>query len=136
MTRINSNLDPRTLTDQHLMAEYRELPMIPAALRRSLKTKTKNQVLHSIPEKFTLNKGHVTFFYNKLGFLKRRYESLQLELIDIGFNIDLDRPHNLDGFDSDFYGDYEMTTKDYEIITERIQKRISEKPNWYRKTVV
>lgn len=50
--------------------------------------------------------------------------------------IDLDRPHNLDGFDSDFYGDYEMTTKDYEIITERIQKRISEKPNWYRKTVV
>lgn len=136
MTRINSNLDPRTLTDQHLMAEYRELPMIPAALRRSLTTKSKRQVLSSIPSNFTLNKGHVTFFYNKLGFLKRRYESLQLELIDRCFNIDLDRPHNLDGFDSDFYGDYEMTTKDYEIITERIQKRISEKPNWYRKTVV
>lgn len=74
MTRINANLDSTILTDQHLMAEYRELPMVISSLRRSLKTQSVNKVLKRIPKQFTLNKGHCLFFYNKLGFLGYRYE--------------------------------------------------------------
>ena len=70
MTRINSNLDPSKLKRMHLIAELREITMVPAALRRSLRTRSVNDILTNIPKKFTLNRGHVTFFYNKLNFLK------------------------------------------------------------------
>lgn len=43
--------------------------MVPASLRRSLRTKTKNEVLRSIGPAFTLNRGHVTFFYDKMLYL-------------------------------------------------------------------
>ncbi len=39
MTRINL-IPVHELTDQHLMAEYRELPMIGASLKRTLSSKT------------------------------------------------------------------------------------------------
>ena len=61
MTRINA-VHPTVLTDQHLMAEYRELTMVMGSLKRSLNSKNG---LPPIPEKYTLNAGHVTFFYNK-----------------------------------------------------------------------
>ena len=38
MTRINI-IPPSELTDQHLIAEYREIFMVPASLRRTLKSK-------------------------------------------------------------------------------------------------
>ena len=69
MTRINL-VSPEELTDQHLMAEWREIKMVPAALRRSLRTQSTQAVLKKIPSAFTLNKGHVTFFYNKIDYLK------------------------------------------------------------------
>ena len=65
MTRINSNIDPKKLTDQHLMAEYRELPMVPAALRKSLRTQSVKTILSKIPKRYKLNSGHVLFFVDK-----------------------------------------------------------------------
>ena len=59
MTRINI-IHPSELTDQHLIAEYRELFMVGSSLQRSLKSPSWNP--NKIPKKFTLNKGHVTFF--------------------------------------------------------------------------
>ena len=38
MTRINI-VHPSELTDQHLIAEYREITMVPAALKRTLNSK-------------------------------------------------------------------------------------------------
>ncbi len=64
MTRINV-IDPIDLTDQHLMAEYRELPMIMGSLRRSLKSK---KGLPKITPKYTLNAGHVTFSTTQANF--------------------------------------------------------------------
>lgn len=76
MTRINSNIDPVDLIDQHLLAEYREIVRIPSAVKRMGIT------IHNrtIPRKFTLGKGHVTFFYNKLAFLHHRFKLLKDEL--------------------------------------------------------
>ena len=79
MTRINL-VPAENLADQHLFAEWREIKMVPAALRRSLRTKTIQSILKSVPSRYTLNTGHVTFFYNKMKFLTDRYEILSNEL--------------------------------------------------------
>ena len=67
MTRINI-IEPNELTDQHLIAEYREIFMVGGSLRRTLNSKSGYQV-SKIPKKFTLNSGHVYFFYNKGNYL-------------------------------------------------------------------
>ena len=50
MTRINI-ISPSELTDQHLVAEYREIFMVGSALARTLKSPNKDKSLSSIPEK-------------------------------------------------------------------------------------
>ncbi len=131
MTRINT-IDPKYLTDQHLMAEYRELPMVLSALKRSLQTQSESTVIKKIPGKFTLNSGHVLFFYDKILFLKSRYEELQMELIDRGYEIDLDRKLKTAGFPNRFYGDWRPNAEAVEITKERITQKILMKQHWYK----
>ena len=133
MTRINADLDPKRLTDQHLMAEYNETAMVYASLRRSRKAQTDKTLLSRIPKEYTLSTGHVMFFYNKLGFLDKRYRSLIVELKIRGYNLNDDRVMTLpDEFPPIFYGDWEFTNKDRKVISERIIERINRKPHWYR----
>jgi deoxyribonuclease (pyrimidine dimer) len=132
MTRINSDLDPKTLKRMHLLAELREITMVPASLRRSLRTKSKHEVLNSIPKDFTLNAGHVKFFYDKLGFLKNRFNKLADEMERRGYTPDRSRIEAFDGFESDWYKDWSSTDKDDNIVIERINWRISQKPHLYK----
>ena len=74
MTRVNI-IPVEELHDQHLIAEYRELTMVPAALNRTLKSK-KGLDKTKIPENYTLNQGHVYFFYNKGKYLDKRYSQI------------------------------------------------------------
>jgi len=132
MTRINSNVDPKQLMDQHLMAEYRELPMVLASLRRSLKTQSEREVLKKIPPRFTLNKGHVLFFYNKLTFLRNRYDRLVNELQNRGYNLDQTRQLDLSGIPSTFFNDWNATPADDAVLEQRIKEKIAMKPSWYK----
>ena len=132
MTRINSNVDPKTLKRMHLVAELREITMVPASLRRSLRTKTKEAVLKSVPANFTLNKGHVTFFYDKLLFLQLRFVALANEMTRRGYVPDRTRINAFDGFDKDWYGHWTATEVDNAIVQERIDFRISQKPHLYK----
>lgn len=132
MTRINSNVDPKQLMDQHLMAEYRELPMVLASLRRSLKTQSEREVLKKIPPKFTLNTGHVTFFYNKITFLRNRYDRLVNELHNRGYNLDQSRTLDLSGIPSKFFNDWTATPADDAVLEQRIKEKIAMKPSWYK----
>lgn len=129
MTRINV-IDPTQLTDQHLMAEYRELPMVMGSLRRSLIAK------NGMPEpgaEYTLNKGHVKFFYNKGGWLKRRYAALIVELIERGFQLDPARKADFTVFhDNALDGGWTPDQAALEINRARIRERIEAKPSWYR----
>ena len=131
MTRINSGLDPKTLKRRHLVAELREITMVPASLRRSLRTKSVDSILKSIPTNFTLNKGHVTFFYDKLGYLQKRFEGLAREMERRGYNADWTRIRAFDGFDDIWYGDWVASSVDNNIVTERINFRIQQKPHLY-----
>lgn len=132
MTRINSNLDPKTLKRMHLVAELREITMVPAALRRSLRTKHPSDILASIPAKFTLNTGHVKFFYNKLAFLQRRFDALADEMERRGYSPDWSRKTAFGNFDKAWYGNWESTPDDDKIVQERINFRISQKPHLYK----
>jgi len=82
VTRINL-VDPSTLHSKHLLAEYRELPRV----FKLVEAAEKRGVPVSIPSEYVLGPGHVTFFYNKLGFLARRFELLVKECQKRGFNI-------------------------------------------------
>ena len=124
--------------DQHLIAEYREITMVPAALKRSLKTKPWTHVKTKIPKAFTLNAGHVSFFYDKLGYLLARFDDLHKEMIRRGFKSNATRfvdsleliPDDLQclGFE------WTPSNHDLDVVRERIALRISQKPGWYRKT--
>lgn len=133
MTRINADLEPKRLADQHLMAEYQELAMVHASLRRSLRARPATKVLAGLPPHYVLGKGHVSFFYDKLLFLERRYAALVAELKARNYNLNPDRKFTHEGeFPPEFYNDWTPTAQDRKIIAERLVSRIQQKPEWYR----
>lgn len=129
MTRINV-VDPSHLTDQHLMAEYRELPMVIGTLKRSLKSP---KGLPKIGSKYSLNGGHVSFFYDKGKFLFRRYQALIEELKHRHYQLDPNRSPDwsvfeLNGLNNDWSPDMEALI----VNRNRIRERILQKPHWYK----
>ena len=134
MTRINL-VEPSELTDQHLIAEYREIFMVAGSLKRTLTSKTGYRQ-SKVPKRFTLNKGHVYFFYNKGKYLHKRYKALIQEMKSRGFKPDSKRVFDKTIFvDNNLYNDWMPMIEDYKIIRQRIDERISAKPDWYRKTL-
>ena len=131
MTRINI-VNPSELTDQHLIAEYREIFMVGSSLQRSLKSKNWNP--KSIPKKYTLNPGLVKFVFNNGKYLSKRYDELRTEMKARGMNPDSTRVFKREQWPDELYNDWQPTIEDLELIRERIAKRIAQKPNWYRKT--
>ena len=82
MTRINV-VQVETLSRQHLISEFRELPRAFAlAHKASINDKpwTNKQ-----PNAYTMGTGHVMFFYDKLGFLADRHKLLILEMQHRGY---------------------------------------------------
>ena len=106
--------------------------MVPAALRRSLRTKSADDVLKSIPDKFTLNAGHVKFFYDKQFFLIQRFNALCFEMQRRGYTPDWRRSDAFFYFPDEFYGIWRATEQDNDLVRERIALRISQKPHLYK----
>lgn len=80
MTRINAGVQPWELPRPLLLAELREIKRIPNRVRKGVD-------LNKIPPLFVLGEGHVRFFYNKLGYLLRRYRLLRKEAIRRGYQV-------------------------------------------------
>ena len=131
MTRINL-VNPKELTDQHLVAEYREIFMVGSSLQRSMKSKSWNKTINNIPKEFTLNKGHVTFFYNKGKYLDLRYTKLVNEMKRRGMKPDPQRTFKKSHWPKYLYNDWKPKAKDLQIIRKRIDEKINLKPDWYR----
>ena len=114
--------------------EWREAKMVPKALARSLRTQSADRVAKKIPAKFTLNTGHVLFFYDKGAYLQKRYAELTAELVRRGFKINVDAQLDPEGtMDSaPWNNDYEPTEEALTIIRQRIAEKIAMKPNFYR----
>ena len=133
MTRINL-IEPSELTDQHLIAEYREIFMVGGSLKRTLVSKNGYQE-SKVPKQYTLNSGHVYFFYNKGQYLDKRYQELIKEMKKRGFKPDKTRTFPKEIFvKNGLYNDWIPNSKDYKLIRQRIEEKIKMKPDWYRKT--
>lgn len=139
MTRINL-VHAEELMDQHLFAEFREIKMIPKSLARSLHAQRFHAdpvaaVLARVPRAFTLNTGHVSFFYDKGTYIYWRFAAIKIALEDRGVNFDPTSELDPDKvFDRDIRlrGDYNPTPEALEIIRARIAEKIAMKPTWYR----
>ncbi|MBN1157597.1 endonuclease, partial [Candidatus Woesearchaeota archaeon] len=77
MVRINL-VEPKKLTDQHLVAEYNEILMLIGHVR-------KHPEIKAMPKEYILGKGHILFFKNKLVYLKKRHELIKNEMLRRGF---------------------------------------------------
>lgn len=122
MTRINV-VPVESLSREHLIAEYREITRLPKNLKKSLERKSKPFSNAEIPEYYTLGKGHVKFFYDKMLYLQKRFESLVAEMLKRGYN-----PSYVDSSifipeDKVWYNDYEPTESAIMINIERIKER-------------
>lgn len=118
MTRINIHVNPKELSKKHLFAEYREAKRIPNAVRSG------KAVLKDIPANFTLGKGHVKYFYNKLGYLQKRIEALYFECLERGINVQ-DYRNCFEGIDTSLMNDIPYNEKDRQIVLERINERLN-----------
>ena len=125
MTRINV-VPVKELTDQHLLAETRELPRIPNAILKG------RYNLSSIPSEYVLGKGHVSFFYTRLGWLQERYKALHAECCARGFNVTYRFP---EGVPERFRGGYVPTSEALAINRERILVRWPKKAKYYGKNI-
>ncbi len=133
MTRINI-VPVSELTDQHLIAEYREITMVPAALIRTLRSKVGLRK-EKISKRYTLNTGHVYFFYDKGLYLNKRYDELISEMKLRGFNPDPNRKFPKHVFPRHLYNDWMPSLDEQRIVRKRIEEKIAMKPNWYRRTI-
>jgi len=131
MTRINL-VQPEELSNQHLVAEYREIFMVGSALQRSLKSPNWNKTKQTLPEEYTLNAGHVKFFYNKGKYLHKRYLELAKEMRRRGMKPDKERKFKREQWPDDLYNDWQPKDKDLIIIRERIREKIAQNPDWYK----
>ena len=119
MTRINVGIKPTELTNQHLIAEHREIKRIPNCIAKG------KYNMDGIPDTFKLGTGHVKFFYDKLLYLKNRYWKLYIECIKRGFKVQ-NYSSAWDNVPQELMNDYQPTYMDRKIIQERIDdKRIN-----------
>ncbi|MFH2020648.1 MAG: pyrimidine dimer DNA glycosylase/endonuclease V [archaeon] len=122
MVRINL-IDPAALSDQHLIAEYDELLMLLGYVRRYPEKK-------DIPEFYTLGKGHMKFFKDKLHYLRDRHELLKKEMRTRGFRASI--TISLSEFPRELHGSYVPTSEAIGIIKQRITQKLLQKPSYYR----
>lgn len=116
MARINL-VPPAELCDQHLLAEHRELTRIPNAVAKG-KFHLKGQ-----PTEYKLGEGHVRFFFNKMAFLKKRYDLLHAECKARGFNVQYIWNENLPQ-EAALWLDYEPTEHALALNRERLRTRM------------
>ena len=90
--------------------------------------------MSSIPEKFTLNTGHVKFFYNKGKYLHKRYLELIDEMKRRGMNPDPERKFKREQWPDELYLDWDPSWEEQLIVRQRLEERIAQKPDWYRWT--
>lgn len=121
MTRINANIPPAHLIDQHLFAEYREMVRIPNAVNKSYAKAL--AAISKAPTSYKLGAGHVVFHYNKLKYLHKRFLAIKDELNKRGIaNNMTDSMFN--GLPSDLYNDADLTYAN-SIVMPRIIERIN-----------
>jgi len=116
MTRINAGIDVMELSDKHLLAEHREIKRVPNAISSG------RYNMDGIPDRFTLGKGHVKFFYDKMLYLRHRYDEIHRECVRRGFNVQY-YGSAWDRVPARLMNDYKPTPECVTIVRGRILER-------------
>lgn len=126
MTRINSAIPVKYLTDEMLLAEHREIKRLPSALLKA----TQCNSLSKVPNKFCLGTDHVKFFLNKMLFIFNRYKVIKNECLLRNFNI-TDYSSNFLNIDDQYMNDYTPTKDEFNLLKERITERTNNSNKQY-----
>jgi len=133
MTRINSAIPVAELTDEHILAEHREIKRLPAIYAHHLATPKKGSIL----AEFVLGKGHVLFFVEKPAFTLNRYLKIFNECNKRGFAVTFyggnwTKAYTPEQFRSEA-SNHTPTEKERGMLLERITQRIFESPkkSWH-----
>lgn len=110
----------------HLISEYREITRLPGNLKTSLNRKGKPFSLSEIPKEYTLGKGHVKHFYDKMLFLQNRFKALVNEMIERGYKPTFRDESIFIPENKAFYNDYTPTSEAIELNIQRIKERTKE----------
>lgn len=132
MTRINV-VDPKVLTDQHLLAEYREMPRVITASEKHFQ-KHGTYIPIDQPSQYVLGTGHMKFFYDKHSYLWNRHIDLVNELIKRGFK----PTFSIDEVAQDMSYVWEPRDTDRILNARRLSERIRDaksNPMYYRKEI-
>ncbi len=129
MARVNSGVSPALLSDQHLVAESVEITMIVGSLRLN-----KYEIKGNVPDKYTLGKGHINFFKDKLVYLQKRLREVNDEMIRRGFKpgTKLDLDEFPDKYKNDWTPNLEDTMQLRLRITDRLQNPRSGRKDLHR----
>lgn len=126
MTRINC-LPVETLSDKHLLAEYKEITRPFNKVEKRILAQTMKQV--SIPPHYILGTGHETFFFNKLHYLHQRYQQLCQELLRRSVNVNLDQFNEISTWiektftHTPYWNDWKPRPEDMYLNMARLVKR-------------
>lgn len=133
MTRVNV-IPVKELSDQHLIAEYRELPR---CIKQEMDTSF-------APESYCLGIGHMLWARKHGAYLLKRHLDICFEMDFRGFHRNmvwdahnklLNESCSLGGFlHEDEFNDYQPTRADIKLNRARIVEKYRMKPNWYRWT--
>lgn len=120
MARVNVGVNPKFLSDQHLIAEAVETVMIVNGFKMN-----NWSIKGQIPDQFVLGAGHINFFKPKLLYLQRRLLDLNAEIVRRGFDAGntIDLP-NLPQVKR-FCHDWAPSTRDTKIVRKRIVERLT-----------
>ena len=120
MTRINVGVEPSELCDQHLIAEYRELPRMWNFIPKS-----------KPPKEFCLGTGHMLWCSQYTGLLADRYESIVNEMYNRGFVVNF--PTVPEGKSSGKRPTEDEINRARQIVLQRLQekyKTMKSRPRW------
>lgn len=123
MTRINL-VPPSELSGKHLVGEYRELPRVVSLVRSQVAkgVKATDKQGRMIAE-YTMGRGHVKFFYHRLGFIEKRFAELVEEMKLRGYKPRFETLPTR-GIPDAWFGDYIPTREALAINRQRINERI------------
>lgn len=126
--RINV-INPKYLTDQHLVAEYREMKMITYYYIKSA-GKIGGIDATKISNSYVLGQGHAYMWYDKFGYVEKRFRVICDEMRDRGFKCDFDKL-NYSGIPQSVFGDFTPVKDDIKVNLDRVLIRLKKQPEWY-----
>ncbi|EOO0394343.1 endonuclease [Escherichia coli] len=85
-----------------------------------------------ISSEFILGSGHVTFFYDKLEFLRKRQSDIITECLKRGFSIKDTEVPDISDIPVEWKNDYNPCKSAIKLSQQRLDEKILMKPHWYK----